>query len=376
MDRYLKPNIIADLEAKIVLLTGPRQCGKTTLAKSITSSYDYLNVDVSEDILLIKQKTWDRSKKLIIFDELHKLDHWKRLLKGVYDKEGVKPHLIVTGSAKLDAYSKVGDSLAGRYFQYRLYPFDLQELALYYDQSSIDTFTRLMTCGGFPEPFLNGTESYYKRWQKTHNDIILRQDLIDNESVRDIKSIELLVVLLKQRVASGVSYSNIARDLDRDPNTVKRWCLILENMYIIFRVLPYHDNVARSVLKEPKLYFYDIALVADEGARLENLVAVSLLKHLHWLSDTQGSAVQLNYCRTKDAKEIDFLCTIDERRYLIEVKTSDKKLSNSFAHFKKYFPQAQCIQLVLNLDREYSYPDGSKITGLVPWLSNLQENLI
>ena len=311
MDRYLKPNIIADLEAKIVLLTGPRQCGKTTLAKSITSSYDYLNVDVSEDILLIKQKTWDRSKKLIIFDELHKLDHWKRLLKGVYDKEGVKPHLIVTGSAKLDAYSKVGDSLAGRYFQYRLYPFDLQELALYYDQSSIDTFTRLMTCGGFPEPFLNGTESYYKRWQKTHNDIILRQDLIDNESVRDIKSIELLVVLLKQRVASGVSYSNIARDLDRDPNTVKRWCLILENMYIIFRVLPYHDNVARSVLKEPKLYFYDIALVADEGARLENLVAVSLLKHLHWLSDTQGSAVQLNYCRTKDAKEIDFLCTID-----------------------------------------------------------------
>jgi predicted AAA+ superfamily ATPase len=337
MERYLKQNILIDLSSKIVLLTGPRQSGKTTLAKSLTTSYDYLNADANEDVLIIKDKAWDRQKALIIFDELHKIDNWKKFLKGVYDKEGSDPQLLVTGSAKLDTYKKVGDSLAGRYFQYRLYPLDLNELKIYGNLDSNEAFERLMKCSGFPEPYLSGTEEYYKRWQNTHNDIILRQDLIDYQSVRDIKSIEILVALLKQRVGSGVSFANLARDLERDPGTVKRWCEILENMYIVFRVLPYHDNIARSLLKEPKFYFFDICHAADDGARLENLVAFSLLKHLSWLHDTKGYKASLNYCRTKDGKEIDFMCSIEDRKYLIEVKTSDATLSSNFSFFKKFF---------------------------------------
>lgn len=375
MKRYLTDAVKVDLPNKIIILTGPRQCGKTTLAKNLDDSYDYLNVDSSEDVLLIKNKIWDRNKQLIIFDELHKLNNWKKFLKGVFDKEGTVPNIVVTGSAKLDTYKKVGDSLAGRYFQFRLYPFDMQELKEFWPDFSDATFDRLLLCGGFPEPFLNGDETYYKRWQKTHQDIILRQDLIDQNSVKDIKSIEILVALLRKRVSHGVEYSNLARDLERDAGTIKRWCEILENMYILFKVTPYHKNIARSLLKEPRYYFYDTGLIIDDGAKLENLVAFSLLKHLHWLEDIKGATTALHYCRTKDGKEIDFLCIVDSKYYLIEVKTSDHHLSPHFAYFKNYFNNPTCIQLVRNLDREYTYQDGTQIRALIPWITNIKQHI-
>ena len=118
MKRYLTSYILKDLSTKIVLLSGPRQCGKTTCAKALHQSYDYLNYDSSNDRLLIKKQHWDRDKKLIIFDELHKMPQWKRWIKGVYDTEGIPPQLLITGSAQLDTHRRVGDSLAGRYFQF------------------------------------------------------------------------------------------------------------------------------------------------------------------------------------------------------------------------------------------------------------------
>ena len=259
MERHLKHDIEQALSKKVVLLTGPRQCGKTTLAKNLYSDFDYFNYDAAEDRLALKNKSWDRQKSLVIFDELHKMKEWKRWIKGVYDKEGISPHLLVTGSAKLDTYRKVGDSLAGRYFQYRLYPFDLKEIMKRDSvHSSTEIFERLCNCSGFPEPFLEGSETYYKRWRRTHLDIILRQDLLDMQAVRDIQAIETLVHLLKSRVGSSVSYANLARDLGRDINTIKRWLLLLENLYVIFRVTPYHKNIARALLKEPKYYFFDV----------------------------------------------------------------------------------------------------------------------
>jgi len=246
MDRYIKKFVKPDLNKKIVLLTGARQCGKTTLAKQLYSQYDYLNYDSAEDRLAMKKKSWDRQKPLIIFDELHKKKEWKRWLKGIYDTEGIPPEILVTGSAKLNIYKKVGDSLAGRYFQYRLHPLDLKEIYQVSQEDGEKIFNRLYHCSGFPEPFLQDNETYYKRWRRTHLDIILRQDLIDLYAVRDIQAIETLVLLLKDRVGSSVSYANLARELERDANTIKRWLLLLENLYIIFRVMPYHKKISRS----------------------------------------------------------------------------------------------------------------------------------
>lgn len=373
MDRYLKQKIKADLNKKVVLLTGARQCGKTTLAKQLFDHYDYFNYDAAEDRLALQKKSWDRAKPLIIFDELHKMKEWKRWLKGIYDTEGIPPELLVTGSAKLNTYKKVGDSLAGRYFQYRLHPLDLKEAYRLWKPEGEEIFNRLYHCSGFPEPFLHDNEEYYKRWRRSHLDIILRQDLIDLYAVRDINTIETLVLLLKSRVGSSVSYVNLARELERDANTIKRWLLLLENLYIIFRVTPYHKKISRSLLKEPKFYFYDIAQVeGDKGARLENLLACALLKELNYIEDTTGESTGLHYLRTKDGKELDFLVTINNNpTHMIESKWSDTNPTPAFSHFTQFLKNVQQIQLVKELSRETTYPNGVEVRSLIQWLIHL-----
>lgn len=190
MKRYLTKYIQEDLVSKIVLLTGPRQTGKTTLSKMLKSDYDYFNFDSLEDRLSLQEKSWDRSKDLVIFDELHKLKNWKSWLKGVYDTEGIPPSILVTGSAKLDTYRKVGDSLAGRFFQFRMHPLDLKEIKKFIMPVNLEAeLDKLLEVGGFPEPFLNGTNRFYNRWKKSHLDIILKQDLIDLENVQQITQI-------------------------------------------------------------------------------------------------------------------------------------------------------------------------------------------
>ena len=373
MERYLKKYIYTDLADKIVLVMGPRQCGKTTLSKLLYKDFDYFNYDSAEDRLALKQKSWNREKSLIIFDELHKMNSWKRWLKGIYDTEGIPPKLLVTGSARLDVHRRAGDSLAGRYFQYRLHPLDLKEAHRLWDgHDENEIFERLWQCSGFPEPFLKGEASYYRRWRRSHLDSILRQDLIDLQSVRDIKAIDTLVLLLKGRVGSTVSYANLARDLERDANTVKRWLELLENLYIIFRVSPYSKNVAGSLLKEPKFYFYDHTYAEEEGARLENIVACALLKELHFLEDTTGIQTGLHYLRTKDGKEIDFLIHQENKpTHIIEVKSADDNPAPAFQHFSNFLPKAKCIQLVKTLKREKTFPEGLAIKSLIPWLKNL-----
>lgn len=373
MKRSIQSYIEQDLPTKIVLLTGPRQCGKTTLAKQLTDSYDYFNYDLGEHRLALKEKSWDRKKQLIIFDELHKMNYWKRWLKGIYDTEGIPPEILVTGSARLNIHKKVGDSLAGRYFQFNLHPLDLKEIVNYYAKDGEQLFNQLWQCGGFPEPFLKNDINYYKRWRQSHLDIILRQDLIDLYSGRDIQSIETLVLLLRERVGGTVSYANLARDLERDPNTIKRWLQLLENLYIIFRVTPYHKKIARSLLKEPKYYFYDHAYIeSNDAARLENLVACALLKELQFIQDTKGIKTALHYLRTKDGKEIDFLiCLEDKPTLLLEVKWSDDSPSNSFKYFDYFLPKAKKIQIVKELSREKTYPNNVEIRSLIPWLINL-----
>lgn len=376
MERYLSSFIKKDSSKKIILLSGARQSGKTTLAKQLFKSYDYFNFDSSEDREALLKKQWKRDVEAVIFDELHKMPKWKSWLKGIYDTEGNKPHLFVTGSANLDTFRKVGDSLAGRYFQYRLHPLDIEEGVVYWQNNPQEVFHRLMNCSGFPEPFLEGDINFYKRWQKSHLDIILRQDFLDLYSIRSIKSIELLVDLLKPRIASPVSYSNLARDLQVDPKSVQNWLTMLENIYAIFRITPYHNNIGRSLLKEPKFYFYDIARVPDEGARLENLVAASLLKRIQFLEDAYGHKGRLHYLKTKDGKELDFLVLLNDNPVLcIEVKTSDNNLSKSFNYFRKFIEGAQCVQLVLNLKREYDTQEGIQVRDLVSYLSSLSSSL-
>ncbi len=128
MRRIYTPYFQEFAHKKIILITGPRQVGKTTIAKMFSGTIAHLNYDSEEDRQIYLEKSWDRKKDFIVFDELHKMKSWKRWLKGLFDTEGNSPHLVVTGSASLNVYKKFGDSLAGRYFHYRTHPLDIREL--------------------------------------------------------------------------------------------------------------------------------------------------------------------------------------------------------------------------------------------------------
>ena len=129
--RYLLDFIKKDLLKKMVFLGGPRQCGKTTLAKKIlgleNSDAAYLNWDFKEDKRRILSLDWPVDEPLIIFDEIHKFPKWKSWVKGLYDKRAPLQKYLITGSARLDVYRKGGDSLLGRYHYWRLHPFGLDD---------------------------------------------------------------------------------------------------------------------------------------------------------------------------------------------------------------------------------------------------------
>lgn len=317
------------------------------------------------------RQEWNRKAGLLILDEFHKLKNWKSRIKGLYDTEGIPPRVLITGSARLDLYRRGSDSLAGRYFLHRLYPLSVGELKAQ-SRSPRETLQQLMVLGGFPEPFFSQSEELSKRWRKQHLERIIREDIQDLEPIRNISSLFLLVDLLRERVGSRISYASLSEDLQVSPHTVKHWIQILEHMYILFVVTPYHRNLARAILKEPKIYFYDTgAVTGDAGAKLENVIAVCLRKWLHFLEDTKGKDTKLCYVRDKEKREVDFLVEIDRKiDLLIEVKVSEENLSQSLLNFHKKLKPRESVQLVQTAGRTKTV-QGIFVAPAADWLAEL-----
>lgn len=355
--RYLKNFILNDLKKKMVFLGGPRQCGKTTLAKDILSGYTrgaYYNWDLDEHRQMILKKQWSDADKLLVFDEIHKYKSWKNWLKGVFDTQREDHHMLVTGSARLDVYKRGGDSLLGRYHYWRLHPFTLSEIPG--KITPREAFDRLMSVGGFPEPFLDGDETQARRWRRERLDRVLRDDIRDLESVKDIQTMALFLDALRTRVGGLVVLSNIAEDLQTSPQTLTRWLDIFQKMYLVFVVRPYTKNLPRAVQKPPKVYFFDNAdVIGDEGARFENLVASHLLKKIHFLEDRDGYRYELCYIRDKEGREVDFAIVKEGvLTELIEAKFADPNISPHLQYYAERLKPKMAQQIVAKLKRSYS----------------------
>ncbi len=373
--RYLEQAIAADLTRKMVFVGGPRQVGKTTLAKNLlkNTAGQYFNWDFDEDRGALLAKQWTQKDALLVFDELHKYPKWKSWVKGIYDVQGLSPtrpnghKILVTGSARLDVYSQVGDSLLGRYLHWRLHPFSLDERPK--GISHDDALRRLLTVGGFPEPFLENDARQARRWRQSRFDRVLQEDIRDLESIKNIQQLKLFVDLLRQRVGGAVVLSNLARDVQISPTTAKAWLSALERMYLIFCVYPHTAASARSIQKPPKVYFYDNADVIDEtgvatseimtglaisGARFENLVATHLLKRIQYTEDFEGHKMELRYVRDKEGREVDFaILKNGELTELIEVKLADPALSTSLRYYHERLNVNQSSQIVGRINRAY-----------------------
>ncbi len=345
--------ILKDLEKKMVFLTGPRQVGKTWLARKIAENFPesvYLNYDSIKDRKIIENESWLKSTDLLVLDELHKMKGWKNYIKGVFDTRPEGMILLVTGSARLETFSRGGDSLAGRYFMHRLFPFSPSELVA---AERPDLSANLIKRSGFPEPLLAENDEDADRWRMQYADALIREDVLDFEKIHDLKSIQLVLELLRNRVGSPLSYTSIAEDAAISPNTVKKYISVLEALSIVFRITPFSKNIARSILKEPKIYFYDTGMVkGNEGVLFENLTALSLLRYTCGMADYRGKNYSLNYLRQKDRKEVDFCISKDNSpELIIEAKRSDESLSGNLLYFHKRY-NIPAVQTVLHLKRE------------------------
>jgi predicted AAA+ superfamily ATPase len=375
MKRYLSDTILSDLGKKMVLLTGPRQVGKTTLAKDLMASYhrpQYLNWDVADDRRILVGQSWSPRADLLVLDEIHKMPDWKGYLKGVFDGRAEGQAILVTGSARMETFRQSGESLAGRYFQARLHPFSVRECVELSDVKPDDALDRLIERGGLPEPFMAEEAVQAERWRQQYFTDLVREDVLEFSRVQEIRAMRLLVELLRERVGSPLSLASLARDIQVAPNTVAKYLDILEALYVIFLVRPFHHNVARAILKEPKVYFFDTGYVrGDDGIKWENACATMLLKHVHFEQDALGKDSSLNYLRTKDGAEVDFvLCEKGTPSHLIECKHADNRPAASLIKFAELFPTAKSILLVREL-RQEEYRRPVSILKGAEWLAEL-----
>jgi len=373
MKRYLYDQVYKDLKRKMVFITGPRQIGKTFLAKQVMKEFNnpqYLNYDNFDDRKIIQRMSWRINSGLLIFDEIHKMKDWKIFLKGIYDGRPENQAILVTGSTRLDTFRQTGESLAGRYFHLRLNPMSVKELENFY--SPYEAVEKLNLLGGFPEPMLSNSEEDALRWRNQYYIDLIREDILEFGKLNEIRNMKMLLELLRGSVGSPLSYSSLAENVQISPNTIKRYIQILENLHIIFLLTPYHKQLARAIRREPKLYFFDTGLIkANMGVKLENTVAVCLHKYSEYQRDAKGKDISLNYLKTKEGKEVDFAIIVeDELKQIIEVKLSDSKLSKSLLFFSKQFPGAEAIQLIHNLRHE-QYLNRINLIPAGEWLLRL-----
>ncbi len=354
---------------QMAFLTGPRQVGKTTTCRELAPDLHYFNWDDQDDRRLITtgpravlaeldRAELKRESPLVVFDELHKYSRWRTFLKGLFDKEGERLSIVVTGSARLEVYRRGGDSLMGRYFPFHMHPLSVGELL---DTSLSDgtvspprqlsetEWTRLWTHGGFPEPFTKNDNPFSRRWRKLRVEQLVRGDVRDLTRIQELGQLEVMTVILNERSGGQLSYSSLAREVNISVDTARRWVAALGSLYHGFLVRPWYRNVSKSLRKEPKWYLRDWSGIADSGARAETFVACHLLKAVQAWQDIGVGEFELRYLRDKLKREVDFVVIRDrEPWFLVEVKSSDRKLSPALAHFQQMIDAPHAFQAVVD----------------------------
>ena len=372
-------------DKSMIFLAGPRQAGKTTLAKIIAGSFTntlYFNWDIPEHrALLLKDpaffttlKRRDSSPPFVIFDEIHKYRDWKNYLKGVYDQYCPEYRFLVTGSGRLDLYQKGGDSLAGRYLLFHLWPFTAGELfggkrsledfladplsLPVVDPGTATAWGALESLSGFPEPLLSRRPASYRRWSASYSQRLIREDVRELSDIRSVGAMETLYHLIPSKVGSPLSVSSLAGDLKVAHGSVQSWLALFERFFLTFSLPTWTDRIARAIQKERKVYLFDSPRIKDPAARFENMVAVELWRAVSSWNALGAGEFSLHFVRDTQKREVDFLVANDrEPLFLVECKPADEKPAKSLLALQEEL-QIPAVQLVRDMEGFRNYQNG------------------
>ena len=369
--RYLASAVARDALAdrKMAFISGPRQSGKTTMARGLLSSA--ANVFTWDDPAFRRRWVRDpyeaiahRGAGPILLDEIHKDRRWKGRLKGVYDLHGDEIPILATGSARLDLFRRGGDSLMGRFIPYRLHPLSVGERteppgpeAILSDAAPSFPFADTLRLGTFPEPLLAGQEGKARRWSRLRLERLMYEDLRDLRHVHDLQALRVLVDLLPDRVGAPFSMNSVREDVGVAYATIRDWIGVLEALYHVILIRPFAGRLQRTLRAEPKLYLFDVLQIPEPGERRENLTALHLLKACHFWTDLAFGDFELRYLRTKEKEEVDFVVVRDRKPWmLVECKSGELSPSPTLVKFAARLSTKRNVQLVDRKGHDRSYP--------------------
>ncbi len=311
-------------KGKVLVLTGPRQVGKTTLLKALQTSFTektlWLNCDEPDvrkyltEVTSTQLNTLIGNAEIILIDEAQRVKNIGLTLKLLIDNFPDKK-VIVTGSSALELSNEVNEPLTGRKFEYNLLPISVSEMVNY---TNILEEKRLMEhrliYGMYPEVILNvGDEAITLR---NICDSYLYKDIFAYQDVRKSEVIASLLEALALQVGSEVSYQELAMLLKIDQATVIRYIDLLEKSFVVFRLRALSRNVRNEIAKSRKIYFYDngirnaliknyqpLSLRSDVGALWENFLVSERKKYLIY----NEKQVNTFFWRTTQQQEIDYI---------------------------------------------------------------------
>lgn len=317
----------------VITITGPRQSGKTYLAKNTLIDYQYVNLEDLEIRSFAKNDPKGFLKKYpgkLIIDEIQRVPELTSYIQVVTDEKNQSGQFVLTGSQNFQIMDTLSQSLAGRTANLTLLPFSFNEIEKKYKKK--DFIDKLIFTGFYPRIYdkrLNPTEmlsSYVSSY--------VERDLKQLSAIKNLDLFQRFMVLCAGRVGQLLNLNNISNDLGVSSNTLKEWLSLLRASYIIFLLHPFHPNINKRLVKSPKLYFYDVGLACYllgidnekqlkthplRGQLFENLIVIEVLKHRY----NNGLNNNLSFYRDSNSNEIDLIYQTADKFTAIEIKSTN-----------------------------------------------------
>lgn len=340
LERHLKTMAT---QFPVVALLGPRQSGKTTMAKKTFPDYTYVSLEDLDLRMIAKEDprgflAAHSLNKGVIIDEIQEVPELLSYMQGIVDQSYKPGFFIITGSQNFLLYEKISQTLAGRIALLTLLPLSIHELT----KASLlpSCVEELLIKGEYPRIYAQPIDP--EVWRTNYINTYIEKDVRQILQISNVIQFQKFIKLCAARIGNLVNYSDLARDADISPNTAKAWLSILESSYIIKLLYPYYKNFNKRVIKSPKLYFYDTGLACSllgiknaeelamhpfKGALFESLVISELFK----FNFNKNSQPSLYFWRDVQGHEIDILIEKSIMHLIpIEIKASQTVTHNFF----------------------------------------------
>lgn len=348
MDKYIERLLASGiLEAStyfpVVVVTGPRQSGKSTLCRHLFPEYRYINLEditLRTDAMSNPSGFLDSLGEHVIIDEVQNVPEIMSMIQVRVD-EFTNRKYILTGSSNFSLLHTISQSLAGRTALFTLLPLSLIETKSELKMKGIDN---IIISGLYPRVVADGIPAglYYRSYYNTY----VERDLRDLLKIKNLLAFDRFMRLLASRIGSEFNASALARDAGVSSVTIKEWLSILMTSYIAFPLMPYYANETKRLTKMPKIYFYDTGLacfllgIENEeilkvhhmrGALFENIAICELIKR----SYNRGSDPRIYFYRDKSGLEVDAVEDVAGTLHLYEIKSGATLRSSYLENMKK-----------------------------------------